>query len=152
MLEKIQSRCKECQYLAPKPFVVKVSVPREEIVFNGEVVIDIMWIQAKRVLHVVDRATHFLASHFIPDDSTETIRRTFMQMWILIYLGPPDNLRHDQGTQFVSPKLHALAAEAVISCRPVGVERAHAMGVGERYHTLYGRRFSSSSKRIKSQH
>ena len=134
MLENIQARCKECQYLAPKPYVVKVAVPREDIVFNSEVVIDIMWIQGKHVLHVVDKATHFMAARFIPDDSTETIWRTFLQMWVLVYLGPPDNLRHDQGTQFVSPKLQAMAAEAGISCRPVGVEGPNAMGVGERYH------------------
>ena len=146
MLEKIQARCKECQYLAPKPFVVKVSVPHDGIVFNSEVVIDIMWIQGKHVLHVVDRATHFQAARFIPDDSTETIWRTFMQMWVLVYLGPPDNLRHDQGTQFVSPKLQAMAAEAGISCRPVGVEGAHAMGVGERYHAPLRKTFLKLQK------
>ena len=146
MLEKIQARCKECQYLAPKPFVVKVSVPHDGIVFNSEVVIDIMWIQGKHVLHVVDRATHFQAARFIPDDSTETIWRTFMQMWVLVYLGPPDNLRHDQGTQFVSPKLQAMAAEAGISCRPVGIEGAHAMGVGERYHAPLRKTFLKLQK------
>ena len=78
MLEAIQARCKECQYFAPKPFVVKVAVPRDGIMFNSEVVIGIMWIQGKYVLHVVDRTTHFQAARFILDDSTETIWRSFM--------------------------------------------------------------------------
>lgn len=134
MLESIQARCKECQYLAPKPYVVKVAVPHEDFIFNSEVVVDIMYIQGKSVLHVVDRATHFQAARFLQDDSTESIWRTFMQMWVLVYLGAPDNLRHDQGTQFVSPRFQKMAAEAGITCRPVGIEAPNAMGVGERYH------------------
>ena len=121
MLEAIQASCKECQYLAPYPFVVKVVVPRDSIMLNSEILIDIMWIQEKHVLHVVDRATNFQAARFIPDDSTMTIRRTCMQMWVLVYLGPPDSLRPDQGTQLVSPKLQDMAAEARISYRSVGV-------------------------------
>ena len=101
--------------MAAKPYIVKVAVPRDDIFFNGEVVVDIMWIQGKHVLHVVDKATHFMAARFIPENLTETIWRTFLQMWVLVYLGPPDNLRHDQGTQFVSPKLQAMTAEAGIS-------------------------------------
>ncbi len=57
-----------------------------------------------------------------------------MQTWILIYLGVPDKLRHDQGTQFVSPKLQAVAAEAGITSRPVAIEKPNAMSLGERYH------------------
>eukprot|EP00171_Calliarthron_tuberculosum_P022726 IDg22726t1 len=131
MLQEINSKCKECQFLAPKPYVVKVAVPREDLIFNSEVVVDIMYIEGRPVLHLVDRATHYQAARFLNDISTECIWRTFMQMWVLVYLGAPDNLRHDQGTQFVSSKLQAMAAEAGISCRPVGFESAHAMGVGE---------------------
>jgi len=134
MLKDISSRCKECQYLAPKPYVVKVAVPRDDLMFNSEVILDIMYIQGRPVLHCVDKATHYQAAKFIDDISTETIWRTFMEMWSLVYLGPPDNLRHDQGTQFVMGGFQEMAAEAGITCRPVGFESANAMGVGERYH------------------
>ncbi len=55
-------------------------------------------------------------------------------MWALIYLCAPDNLRHDQGVQFVAPRFQALTAEAGITCRSIGVESPHEMVVGERYH------------------
>ena len=73
MLENIHARCKECQFPAPKPFVVKVAVPHDDLVFNSEVVVDIIWIQGRCVLHVVDRATHFQAARFLKDDSSESI-------------------------------------------------------------------------------
>ncbi len=44
----------------------------------------------------------------------------FMQIRSLIHLSPPDNLRHDRGTQFVSQRLQSMAAESIITCRPVG--------------------------------
>ncbi len=35
-LEDIQSKYKECQYLAPKPYVVKGAVPYEDVMFNSD--------------------------------------------------------------------------------------------------------------------
>lgn len=142
LLESIRSKCKECQFLAPKPFVVKVSVPQNDIVFNHEVIMDTMYIQGKTWLHVVDRGTHFQAARFLNGDSSEEVWQTFMQMWTLTYVCAPNNLKHDQGSQFISPKLQAMAGEAGISCRLVGVEAPHPMSVGERYHAqkTYGLR------------
>ncbi len=128
-----RARCIECQLLAPKPYVVQVAVPRDDLLFNSEVVVDIMYIQGKPVLHMVDMATHYQAARFLADEAAESVWRTFMEMWVLIYLGAPDKLRHDQGVQFVTPRIQALAAEAGIACRPVDVESPLAMGVGERY-------------------
>ena len=70
-----------------------------------------------------------------------------MEMWCLIYLGPPDNPRHDQGRQFVSPRLQFMAAEAGVACRPVGVESPNAMSLRERY-TAPLRKSSWSSKAL----
>jgi len=71
---------------------------------------------------------------FLKRVKPDEVNKDTMQMWVLVYLGAPDNLRHDQGTQFVSPRLQQMAAEAGITCRPVGIEAPNAMSVGERYH------------------
>ncbi len=44
-LEDIQSKCKECPYLAPQPYIVKFAVPYEDVMLNGEVIVDIMYIE-----------------------------------------------------------------------------------------------------------
>ena len=41
--------------------------------FNEEVVIDIMYLDVKPVLNLVDAETHFSAARFIPDVSTRTV-------------------------------------------------------------------------------
>ena len=63
----------EYQFLAPKPYVVKVAAPHNDLMFNGEVILDKMKIQRRGVLHVVDKATNFQAARFLEDDSTESI-------------------------------------------------------------------------------
>ncbi len=57
-----------------------------------------------------------------------------MQISSVSYLGLPDNLQLEEGTQFDSIRLQAMAAEAGITCRSVGIEGPNAVSVGERYH------------------
>eukprot|EP00171_Calliarthron_tuberculosum_P001205 IDg1205t1 len=39
MLDTIMAQCKECQYLAPKPYVVKFAVHYDDLMFNSEVIV-----------------------------------------------------------------------------------------------------------------
>ena len=54
ILEKIYRSCDPCQRMSPKPFVFQVSMP-DDVVFNNEVIVDLMWLEGSPVLHVVDR-------------------------------------------------------------------------------------------------
>ncbi len=49
MLAEIQARCREWQLLAPKPYIVQCAVPRDDLLFNSEVVLDFIYIQVKSV-------------------------------------------------------------------------------------------------------
>ena len=72
ILDKIYRSCDPCQRLAPKHFVFQVSTP-DEIMFNHEVVADLMWLESKPSLQIVDRGTHFSAAAFVENESSETI-------------------------------------------------------------------------------
>ncbi len=60
--------------------MVKVAVLHEYILFNTLILMDIMYIQGRSVLHVVDKGIHYQAAKFLHDDSIETISKAFMQM------------------------------------------------------------------------
>ena len=64
VLDNIVASCNPCQRMAPKPYVFQVSMP-EDIAFNHEIIADIMWIDRKPALHVVDRGTHYSAAAFL---------------------------------------------------------------------------------------
>ncbi len=80
--------------MAPNSYIVNVAVQKDDLMFNSEAIVDIMYVRGRIVPHV-EKATHFQASKFLRDDTTESIWNTLLQTWSLIYLGPPDNRRQD---------------------------------------------------------
>lgn len=54
MLANIQAKCKEFQIIDPKPFIVKLALPRDDIMFESEVIVEIMYIERKPLVHVMD--------------------------------------------------------------------------------------------------
>ena len=76
---------------------------------------DICYIKSKPVLHVVDEATHFQSARFLSRVSTEHVWKALRRCWIDTYMGPPDFLRIDQGSQFKSQVFSQRAEEQGIS-------------------------------------
>ena len=72
-LKKLQQRFKTCQRVANAPSHFKVSLGNEDTRFNRRVFIDIVYIDGREVLHVVDEATHMSAVGFISKRDTDSI-------------------------------------------------------------------------------
>ena len=64
-LQELTSSCDICQKPAKEPGRFRVSLPSEDIVFNRTVYMDIMYLDGKSVLHVVDKDTQFSAATFL---------------------------------------------------------------------------------------
>ena len=97
---------------------------------------DIMFLEGKSVLHVVDRDTKFSAAVFLRSETTEETWETFMRIRISVYIGFPDTIDTDQGTQFQSQRWRTLLLMAGIKHKSSGVQSHNALGVGERYHSF----------------
>ena len=63
-----------------------------------------MYLDRKPVLHVVDAATGFQAARFIRNMSAKKTWDVLKECWIDTYLGPPDIITYDAGTNFNSTK------------------------------------------------
>jgi hypothetical protein len=107
---------------------------KDDMDFNYEVVIDIMYIGSKPVLHVVDTATAFQAARFLKDISTKTVWDALRLCWIDVYLGPPDVIAHDAGKQLASTEFRQNARAMAIEVKEVPVEAHNSIGKVERYH------------------
>ncbi|KAI0993522.1 hypothetical protein K3495_g14662 [Podosphaera aphanis] len=88
----------------------------------------------KPVLHIIDEATRFQAARWLKDISSQTVWNTLRACWIDTYLGPPDIVSHDAGTQFVSNEFRQLANSMAITTEPVPIEAHNSIGIVERYH------------------
>ena len=64
MLEEITKACETCQTYGNKPQRFKFSIPNEKVIFIREVALDLMWLNGKAALHVVDIDTHFNSASF----------------------------------------------------------------------------------------
>lgn len=70
-LQDLVSRCKACQTFAQKPYVFKVSMPVDDIVFNHEIEVDLFWIEGQAALHIIDRGTRYSVAKFLESQTAE---------------------------------------------------------------------------------
>lgn len=135
ILDKVRNTCETCQRNSREPHRFRVSLPGEECTFNRIVSMDIMSLDSKPVLHVVDRDTKLGAACFLDGESAAHVWRAFLNIWVSVYVGYPDYVAIDQGPQFQSHEFKSFLNSAGIQLRPSGIESHNALGNGERYHS-----------------
>lgn len=133
ILEEISKHCDVCQRIQPAPRRFRVAMGTENIRFNERILMDIMYLDGKPVLHIIDEGTHLNAAQFIPNKSTRTIWNTFLRCWCNIYVGLPNRILVDQGTEFSDSFVH-LANEQSCIVEHTGVEAHSSLGLCEKYH------------------
>ncbi|KAI0993887.1 hypothetical protein K3495_g14297, partial [Podosphaera aphanis] len=135
LIEKISRFCKFCQKHSNAPGRFKFSLRSiDDVQFNHIVYADIMYIDGSPLLHVVDEGTRFQSAHWLKDMSAKTVWETLRKSWIDVYLGPPDTIVHDAGTNFCSSEFKQSAKGMSIQLHQVPTEAHNAIGVVERYH------------------
>lgn len=102
--------------------------------FNHILAVDIMYICNKPVLHVVDEATHYRSAMFVQRVRSREVWKTLLRCWCHVYLGPPDFLRVDHGSQFISKEFLENAEADGISVLTAPIECPSSMSPVERYH------------------
>ncbi|KAI0993172.1 hypothetical protein K3495_g15012, partial [Podosphaera aphanis] len=147
-LSEISKFCHHCQLhgSAPKRFKFSLKDDRE---FNYEILADIMYLDSKPVLHVVDSATSFQAAQFLTTMSAKETWQTLRLLWIDTYQGPPDVITHDAGTNFSSVEFRNEARILGITCREVPVEAHWSIGKLERYHAPLRRAYEILSTELR---
>ena len=133
-LESISQGCKSCQRNAPATRRFKISIGTGALRFNNIVAVDVMYIDGRPVLHVVDEATHYASACFLKKMTAEETWKSFLRCWSRVYVGPPDKLRVDQGSNFVAKSFLDSAQADGIEVIPVAVESPSSMSHVERYH------------------
>jgi len=135
-LDRVAAACQVCQRLAKAPSRYRVALPADGVTFNRTVYLDLMYLDGRSVLHVVDRDTAFSAAAFTRAEDVETLWQLYNVIWVHPYVGHPAIIHVDQGPQFTSAAWKALAASAGSEVVWSGIEAHNSLGVGERYHAF----------------
>ena len=122
-----------CQIKGEAPQQFKF-ILKKDVDFNYEIIVDIMYLDRKPVLHAVDTAIAFQAGRFLNSMSAKDTWEALRQCWIDTYLGPPDIVTHDAGTNFDSMEFRAEARMLGIRCHQIPVEAHWSIGKVEKYH------------------
>ena len=132
-LQYLTKYCEQCQKHGRSPGRFTFTL-KDDINFNYNVIIDIMYIGSKPVLHLVDEATRFQAGRWLKNVSAQHVWDQLRLCWIDTYLGPPDLVTADAGKQFMAKEFRQYAANMGIIIKNAPVEAHHSIGMVERYH------------------
>ena len=77
-LDSINSTCDTCQREASSPHRFRVSLSHGDVIFNRENCLDLMKINGKQILHVVDRDTRLSAAAILQGESTKDVWRCYL--------------------------------------------------------------------------
>jgi hypothetical protein len=132
-IERLTRFCHACQLHGKSPGRFKFTV-HDDREFNASVYVDVMYIEGQPVLHVVDEATRFQAARWLRNMSAQHAWDTLRACWIDVYVGPPDEIVHDAGTNFDAAEFRQYAASMTIGINQVPVEAHQSVGIVERYH------------------
>ena len=150
IIERLTKFCHQCQMHGPAPARFKFTL-RDDIDFNYQILVDVMFINGKPVLHVVDMATSFQAARFLQNMTAKETWNALRAAWIDTYLGPPDIMISDAGKNFTADEFKANARIMAIQVEEVPVEAHNSIGKVERYHAPLRRAFQVISNDLRGE-
>jgi len=107
---------------------------------------DLMWLNKKAVLHIVDTATSFQNATFIRNQSSKELWNDFIDCWASVYTGFPEIVRLDRQSGFTADEFRNYAKNVGVNLQFSGIESHNAIGSGERYHMPLRRVFNVLKK------
>ena len=75
----------------------------DEIVFNHEIEVDVMWIDSEPILHITDRGTRYsVCKYIICSKTAEILWNMILEFWIKVFTGFPKIKSADRQSAFRS--------------------------------------------------
>lgn len=133
LIDAVTKSCHTCQRISIRPLSFSIRI-NDELAFNQELLLDIMYYNSRPILHIVDAGTHFSAARFLPNADSTTVWTTFVQCWSNAYIGHPESMLTDQGSVFISQQWSGLCRAADIQLRHTGIEAHNSLNAGETLH------------------
>lgn len=101
-LEQIQQVCEVCQREVDGRHRFRVCPPYEDCIFSRSISMHLMKLDNRTLLHVVDKDTKFEAACFLEGESGSDVWEAVLIILVSPYIGYPDCISVDQGSQFQS--------------------------------------------------
>lgn len=87
MVDRRISSCAACRTFATPPFRFRAYITPDKIVFNQELVIDLVWLEQQPFFRIVDTHNRFQGAVVLRSKRGEGIWQAFMQAWVTVCTG-----------------------------------------------------------------
>lgn len=104
-IETIRKYCFVCTEQREAPRRFELTIGSEDLRLIFVVPVDIMLINGKPTLHMVDEVNHFSPASFLRYKSEEEIWRNICRICSMTSVGPPYYLVVDQGSSYVPDEM-----------------------------------------------
>lgn len=150
-INQINKFCDHCQKHRGPPQRFKFKLQDDSAQFNHSIIVDVMYIDNHPVLHVVDEATNFQAARWLQNISSKHTWDAIRACWIDVYIGPPDYIVTDAGSNFTGKEFHQCATSMAVCVKNIPVEAHWSIGLVERYHALLRRSYEIIYQELKGE-
>lgn len=135
-LESMASTCDICRRNRVAPTRFRASIRPEDVVFNRTICMDIIWLDGKTVLHMVDKYMKSSAAALLPNETAGATWNTYIRHWVAPYLGYALEIHADQRPQFRSKHFASNSSMSGVELRLSSVYSHNSLGVRDRYPTF----------------
>lgn len=108
-LNELTKACNACQEFSTPPFRFRTSLLPDQLVFNHDVIMNLMRLEDIPVLHIADSHTNFQNVNFLRCKTSECIWESFDKCWASVYVGYPNVLLLYHESACTSPAFLNLA-------------------------------------------
>lgn len=98
------------------------------IVLNQVISIDLLWLQERPLLHIIDDHTGFRSAAFLKHKSASNVWNAFVACWVSTYIGFPNTIRTEQESAATSAEFRNYASLHGVNLHFSGVSSQNAVG------------------------
>lgn len=98
-LDNLRNNCNVSQRNSAEPNRFRVFLPADECVLNHTVSMEIMSLDSRSVLKIVDRDTKCGAACFLKEETASDVRKELVNGWVYTYVGYHEFVSLDQSPQ-----------------------------------------------------
>lgn len=130
ILQRISKVCDYCRPFSSRPLRFLASVTPDELLFNHEIAVGLLWLESRPVLHVISTHTCFQCAAVRRAKNVEAIWSVLLECWCTIYTGYPRVMRVDHESAIASDAFRTLARQSLIVPQLSRVESHNCLGSG----------------------
>lgn len=116
-----------------KPFRFETNIPPDQLLFNHELAIVLMWFEETPILHVAETHTGFWNASVLRSKRADDFRSSFVECWATLCTGYPNIMKFNEDAIFTAESFRDVAITHGIILQFSDSQSHNFIRAGEKY-------------------